>query len=112
MLDCMEENGLVPNATLHHFTHPVWFEDLGAFTKEENISIFVDWSRKMFELFRPRILLWCTFNEPTVRPPARLWGQVKADWGGGQVPVCEAARGMHCMSPHPAHESQAPPSPQ
>jgi len=24
-------------ATLHHFVHPMWFEELGAFEKEENI---------------------------------------------------------------------------
>ena len=26
MLDVMDELGLEPNATLHHFTHPMWFE--------------------------------------------------------------------------------------
>ncbi len=66
MLDVMDELGLVPNATLWHFTHPIWFEDLGGFQKEENIPIFVEWSVAMFKMFHKRINLWATFNEPTV----------------------------------------------
>ena len=45
MLDVMEELGIEPNATLHHFTHPVWFEDEGAFRNEENIAAFVNYSQ-------------------------------------------------------------------
>ena len=33
---------LKPYVTLHHFVHPQWFEDLGAFNKQENIKYFVD----------------------------------------------------------------------
>mmetsp|Transcript_540 Transcript_540/g.1443 ORF Transcript_540/g.1443 Transcript_540/m.1443 type:complete len:547 (-) Transcript_540:1396-3036(-) len=65
MLDAMEELGLEPNATLHHFTHPTWFEDLGGFMDEANIPLFVEWSCFMFREFGPRIKLWSTFNEPT-----------------------------------------------
>ena len=45
MLDVMEELGIEPNATLHHFTHPLWFEDAGAFGKEENIAAFVEYAK-------------------------------------------------------------------
>jgi beta-glucosidase/6-phospho-beta-glucosidase/beta-galactosidase len=62
----MERNGIEPNATLHHFTHPQWFEDLGGFEKEENIPLFVEWSVKAVQLFGDRITFWSTFNEPTV----------------------------------------------
>eukprot|EP00775_Hariotina_reticulata_P005032 gene5032-5274_t len=65
MLDAMEAAGLEPNATLHHFTHPQWFDDLGGFEREENIDIFVQWAIKAVELFGSRILYWATFNEPT-----------------------------------------------
>lgn len=40
-----------PNVTLHWFVHPQWFEDLGGFTKEANIEIFVEWCRTAFSLF-------------------------------------------------------------
>ncbi len=67
ILDCLDAHGLVPNATLWHFTHPTWFDDKGGFTKEANIPDFVRYSCKCFEWFGPRIKLWATFNEPTVR---------------------------------------------
>jgi beta-glucosidase/6-phospho-beta-glucosidase/beta-galactosidase len=66
MLDCMAAADIEPNATLHHFTHPQWFEDLGGFEKEENIPLFVGWCVKAVELFGSRIHFWATFNEPTV----------------------------------------------
>ena len=65
MLDCMEEHGIEPNATLHHFTHPIWFEDLGAFAKKQNSSYFIRYAVKVFKEFSSRIKLWATFNEPT-----------------------------------------------
>jgi beta-glucosidase/6-phospho-beta-glucosidase/beta-galactosidase len=87
MLDEMEALGLEPNATLHHFTHPTWFEDLGGFMNEENIPLFVEWSVFMYKEFGKRIRLWATFNEPTVS----LWSGVFFNmhvWACRGVPVC------------------------
>eukprot|EP00878_Enallax_costatus_P007609 GHUV01007967.1.p1 GENE.GHUV01007967.1~~GHUV01007967.1.p1 ORF type:complete len:378 (+),score=113.54 GHUV01007967.1:966-2099(+) len=61
----MDAAGIIPNATLHHFVHPQWFEDLGGFEREENIKHFVSWSIKAVELFGSRVKYWATFNEPT-----------------------------------------------
>ena len=41
MIDMLIENNIIPVITLYHFTHPIWFDDLGAFEKEENIKIFI-----------------------------------------------------------------------
>ncbi|KAF6258060.1 glycoside hydrolase superfamily [Scenedesmus sp. NREL 46B-D3] len=57
--------GMTPNATLHHFTHPQWFDELGGFTKAENIPLFVKFAVKAVELFGDQCQLWATFNEPT-----------------------------------------------
>ena len=35
------DSGLTPVITLHHFSHPIWFEELGAFEKEENIKYLI-----------------------------------------------------------------------
>ena len=40
---CRTRLGITPLATLHHFVHPQWFEDLGAFEKEENIPLYLTW---------------------------------------------------------------------
>ena len=41
--------GMEPLATLHHFVHPQWFEKLGAFEREENIALFLAWTRLAFQ---------------------------------------------------------------
>ena len=55
-----------PVATLHHFTHPIWFEELGAFEKKENIEYFLEYSKLMFNELHTLIPIWCTINEPSV----------------------------------------------
>ncbi len=37
---------------MHHFVHPNWFENLGGFTKEANIPIFVEFARTAFRYVR------------------------------------------------------------
>ncbi|HMS41104.1 MAG TPA: glycoside hydrolase family 1 protein [Pyrinomonadaceae bacterium] len=62
----LKANNIEPMITLHHFTHPLWFEQLGAFEKEENIKHFVEFSRIVFVRYRDRVNLWVTLNEPNV----------------------------------------------
>ncbi|KAJ9505304.1 hypothetical protein QJQ45_028326, partial [Haematococcus lacustris] len=65
MLDCLAALGLEPCVTLHHFTHPLWFEDQGGFSQAANIPLFVEYCKVVFRTFGQRIRLWATFNEPT-----------------------------------------------
>lgn len=66
VIDALLENDIEPMITLHHFTHPHWFEEIGAFEKEENIKYFVEFSKKVFARYKDRVTYWCTFNEPNV----------------------------------------------
>lgn len=66
MLDKMHENGIFPMITLHHFSHPQWFEARGAFEREENIAYFVRFCKKMFAEYKDKVSLWLTINEPGV----------------------------------------------
>lgn len=52
--------------TLHHFTHPQWFEEEGGFTEAENINMFVEYCKLMFKEFGNKIEFWATFNEASV----------------------------------------------
>lgn len=82
------ENGIQPVATLHHFVHPQWFEELGGFEKEENIAHFVKFSEVVFARLHPHVSLWCTINEPSIYifggylragfPPGRIYPQKAA----------------------------------
>ena len=57
---------IIPVVTLHHFTHPIWFEKLGAFEKEENIEFFINFSSIVFNKLNDLVPMWCTINEPSV----------------------------------------------
>jgi len=65
-VDILLANGIEPMVTLHHFTHPLWFEDLGGFEKEENIAYFVEFAEVVFNALHSKVTQWCTINEPSV----------------------------------------------
>ena len=65
-VDALLAAGMVPMITLHHFAHPVWFEDKGAFEKDENIYYFVRFAEKVFRKLGHKVPLWCTINEPGI----------------------------------------------
>lgn len=60
------DSGLTPFITLHHFTNPTWFEQLGGFEKEENIDHFIEFSEIVFNHLSDIVQYWCTINEPAV----------------------------------------------
>jgi len=66
VLDALEAAGIIPMLTLHHFTNPLWFEDRGAFVREENLEYFVRFCEKVFRAYGTRVPWWCTVNEPAV----------------------------------------------
>jgi beta-glucosidase len=66
LINELKANGIEPMITLHHFTHPLWFEQLGAFEKEENIKHFVEFSNLVFMRYHDRVKYWVTLNEPNV----------------------------------------------
>jgi beta-glucosidase/6-phospho-beta-glucosidase/beta-galactosidase len=57
---------MVAMVTLHHFTHPQWFEKLGGFGKVDNLAYFLTYSEYTFMQYGKRIRLWSTFNEANV----------------------------------------------
>jgi beta-glucosidase/6-phospho-beta-glucosidase/beta-galactosidase len=61
-----EKHGLVPMATLHHFTSPAWFARKGGFTRPKSPGRFATFVAKAIEAIGPRVPLWCTLNEPLV----------------------------------------------
>ncbi len=63
MIDALIAAGITPMVTLHHFTNPLWFEDIGGFEHEENIAHFVSFAQRMFTEFGAKVPRWCTINE-------------------------------------------------
>tara|TARA_B100000686_G_C16800352_1_gene985511 strand:- start:20 stop:1909 length:1890 start_codon:yes stop_codon:yes gene_type:complete len=57
---------ITPVITLHHFSHPIWFENMGAFEKDDNIKYFLKFSEIVFNYLHDLVPIWCTINEPAV----------------------------------------------
>jgi beta-glucosidase len=51
---------------LHHFTNPLWFSKNGGWEKADNVSLWIDFARKVVDTFGPYVSYWNTFNEPNV----------------------------------------------
>ena len=66
VLDKLRAAGIEPFITLYHFTHPIWFDDLGAFERTENLPIFAAFCARAFTAFGGQARFWCTINEPEV----------------------------------------------
>ncbi|MDF1537749.1 MAG: glycoside hydrolase family 1 protein [Candidatus Thorarchaeota archaeon] len=60
------DRGIRPMMTLHHFTNPLWFRDLGAWLNPESPEIFGRYAKKVAESFADLDIIWNTINEPMV----------------------------------------------
>ncbi len=66
LLQLIHDRGMRPFITLHHFTHPVWFENEGAFLNGSLLSSFSAYAERAVEQLRDLCCDWLTFNEPNV----------------------------------------------
>lgn len=89
------EAGIEVMVTLHHFTHPQWFEDKGGFADEANIQYFVRFCKKVFKTLRKQVKLWCTINEVG---PFVFQGYINGAFPPGKVlNIVLAMKVMRCM---------------
>ncbi|HVY67675.1 MAG TPA: family 1 glycosylhydrolase, partial [Patescibacteria group bacterium] len=50
--------------TIHHYTSPVWFMKKGGFTRQSNLTYFVQFARRVAQRFSEYVDFWITINEP------------------------------------------------
>ena len=62
----MISKGIRPLLTLHHFTNPLWFEDMGAFEHKDSPEIFLSLVKRSIESFGDLVSEYITINEPNV----------------------------------------------
>lgn len=60
------KNGIKPLVTLHHFSEPLWFHDMGGWLKHGNTAYFVRYVGYVVEQLGDLVCDWITFNEPNV----------------------------------------------
>lgn len=66
MLQELVRRRLRPIVTLHHFTHPLWFEQEGAFLSPGASDRFASFARVVVSELGDLCQHWVTFNEPNV----------------------------------------------
>lgn len=65
-IQLMLENGIQPLVTLHHFSHPIWFEDMGGWANPESVPLFLAYAERVVERLGDLVAEWVTINEPNV----------------------------------------------
>ena len=74
-IEYMLSKGIRPLLTIHHFTNPLWFEDMGAFENRRSPEIFLSFTKKVVESFGDLVSEYITINEPNVYATnSLLWG--------------------------------------
>jgi beta-glucosidase len=66
MLRSLRQRGIRPLISLHHFTHPLWFERMQGFLATEAPAQFERFTRRMVSALGDLCQDWVTFNEPNV----------------------------------------------
>jgi beta-glucosidase len=73
LLKRLDERGIQPFVTLHHFTHPLWFEQLGGFRKRENLRHVERYLKYLLPKISDHVKGWNVINE------FNLWGGLSAN---------------------------------
>ena len=110
MLQALRERGIRPLVTLHHFTNPLWLEQVGAFASERTVPLFARYARFCVEQLGDLCDFWCTVNELNVY--AAL-GYLEGTWPPGRkgnirqlINVQAVMLRAHAAAYHAIHDVQ------
>ena len=104
--------GITPLVTLHHFSHPTWFEARGGWLGDDAVADFLTHVERVVTLFGDLVEEWVTINEPNVYatggflfgdfPPGRTgaWSQIRRVLHTMARAHCRAYRLIHELQPH------------
>jgi beta-glucosidase len=88
MLGGLRERGIEPLVTLHHFTHPLWLEERGAFLAADTVERFTRYAERAAQELGDLCDFWCTINEPNIYA---ILGYFLGDWPPGRTGDFRAA---------------------
>lgn len=102
--------GIEPMVTLHHFSHPSWFEGLGGWTSEVAVATWLRFVRFVVGHLDDLVTDWCTINEPNVfATGGYLFGEFppgrRNAWRDLRTVLHTMAR-AHCLAYHLIHDLQ------
>lgn len=65
-IEYMVSKGIKPMLTLHHFTNPLWFEDMGGWVCDEAVDIFMNFCSRVLDAVGDLVSDYITINEPNI----------------------------------------------
>lgn len=65
-IELLIKAGIKPLITLHHFSHPQWFEEIGQWTNKNSANLFLRFTEKVVSEIGNYVNEYCTINEPNV----------------------------------------------
>ncbi len=65
-VDLLLKNNIVPLITLHHFSSPIWIQDIGGWKNKRTIDYFAMFVEKVVLFMGDRVTDYCVINEPNV----------------------------------------------
>lgn len=68
VIESLHANDLTPFVTLHHFTHPQWFADMGGWLSDRGPELLGRYAGYMAKAMGDSVPFWLTINEPPVLP--------------------------------------------
>lgn len=83
-LTLLHEAGITPLVTLHHFSHPLWFEDMGGWEHPDSPQLFLKFTEHVLTHLGPLASDWITINEPNVYA---LGCYISGEWPPGKKSI-------------------------
>jgi|LSQX01.1.fsa_nt_gb beta-glucosidase len=91
MLQRLNDLGIRPLLTLHHFTNPLWFEQMGAFEHPDSTSLFLRYAATVVRALGDLVSDFITINEPNVYA---VQGYLYGLWPPGRKSLAATLRVM------------------
>lgn len=88
------ESGIRPLITLHHFSNPIWFEDLNGWLNPDADEYFERYTEFMAKNLGDIVSDWVTINEPNVY---LMMGYINGVWPPGKKNIVSYFRGAKRM---------------
>jgi len=94
----LKKAGIEPLVTLHHFTNPLWFEDMGGWLNPDAPLYFNYYTKYMVHHIGDLVTDWVTINEPNVY---LLFGYMQGTWPPGEKKFMKYLKGaVNMISAH------------
>jgi beta-glucosidase len=81
VLAALKARSITPIVTLHHFTNPIWFADIGGWMNVKAVEYYVNYVKEVAAALGREVRYWVTINEPMVYA---LYSYIEGLWPPGE----------------------------